>query len=211
MVLLAAGCGSGSGSANPSSSLSRPTQAPTIPDATVRPPGTDARPPATDAPTDATEAPAAPTEAPAAPTEAPTVEESAAPAPGPETTPAAAASDEGSSPWWPWLLGALVVGAAVVGVIALVRRSPKAAPSPAPAAPMAAVLAQSDEISTQLVGLAPGGLGSVAGAEAGRLAVLITMVEQLMTSAPDETSRRALATLHEPMRSLHGARSTRSP
>ena len=197
MVLVTVGCGSGSGTVNPSSSLSRPSQAPTIPDATVRPS-------ATDAPVEATEAPAEPTEAPAR-TEAPTIEASEIPAPGPETTPAAATSDEGSSPWWPWLLGALAVAAAVVGVIALVRRSPKATPSPAPTAPMAAVLAQSDEISTQLVGLASGSLGSVAGAEASRLAVLITMVEQLMTSAPDETSRRALATLHEPMRSLHGA------
>ena len=38
--------------------------------------------------------------------------------------------------------------------------------------------------------------------------VLITIVEQLMTSAPDETSRRALVTLHEPMRSLHSALGT---
>ena len=130
-----------------------------------------------------------------------------APAPGPETTAPVAASDEGSSPWWPWLLAALAVAAAVIGVIALMRRSPKAAPSPSPAAtaPTAAVLAQSDEISTHLVGLAPAGLGAVAGADAGSLAVLITIVEQLMTSAPDETSRRALVTLHEPMRSLHGA------
>ncbi len=126
-----------------------------------------------------------------------------APAPGPVTTPAAA-SDEGSSPWWPWLLAALAVAAAVIGVIALLRRSPKPAPSPSPA-PTAAVLAQSDEISTHLVGLAPAGLGSVAGADAGRLAVLITIVEQLLASAPDETSRRALVTLHEPMRSLHSA------
>ena len=62
VVLFAAGCGSGSGSVNPSSSVSRPTQAPTIPDATVRPPATDAPSGATDA-----------TEAPPAPTEAPTV------------------------------------------------------------------------------------------------------------------------------------------
>ncbi len=159
------------------------------------------RPPATDAPTDDTEAPAAPTET-------PTVEESVAPAPGTETTQAAAATGEDSSSWWPWLLGALAVAAAVIGVIALVRRSPKAAPSPAPAAPTGPtveVLAQSDEISTHLVRLAPGGLGSVAGADASRLAVLITIVEQLMTTAPDETSRVALARLHEPMRSLHGA------
>ncbi len=126
-----------------------------------------------------------------------------APAPGPVTTPATA-SDEGSSPWWPWLLAALAVAAAVIGVIALLRRSPKPTPSPSPA-PTAAVLAQSDEISTHLVGLAPAGLGSVAGADAGRLAVLITIVEQLLASAPDETSRRALVTLHEPMRSLHSA------
>ena len=196
VVLFAAGCGSGSGSANPSSSASRPTQAPTIPDATVRPP-------ATDAPTGATDA----TEAPPAPTEAPTVAESVAPAPGPVTTAPATTSDEGSSPWWPWLLAALAVAAAVIGAFALLRRSPKAAPSPSPAptAPTAAVLAQSDEISTHLVGLAPARLGAVAGADAGSLAVLITIVEQLMTSAPDETSRRALVTLHEPMRSLHGA------
>src|SRR6476660_9591533 len=144
MVLFAVGCGSGSGSVNPSSSVSRPTQAPTIPDATVRPPATDARPD----PTDATEAPAAPTEAPPAPTEAPTVAESVAPAPGPVTSPPASTSDEGGSPWWPWLLAALAVAAAVIGVFALLRRSPKAAPSPSPAAtaPTAAVLAQSDEI-----------------------------------------------------------------
>ena len=207
MVLFAVGCGSGSGSVNPSSSVPRPTQAPTIPDATVRPPATDAPTDPTEAPAAPTEAPAAPTEAPAAPTEAPTVEEPVAPAPGPETTAPVAASDEGSSPWWPWLLAALAVAAAVIGVIALMRRSPKAAPSPSPAAtaPTAAVLAQSDEISTHLVGLAPAALGAVAGADAGSLAVLITIVEQLMTSAPDETSRRALVTLHEPMRSLHGA------
>ncbi len=67
------------------------------------------------------------------------------------------------------------------------------------------MLAQSDEITTHLVGLAPGGLGAVAGADANRLAALITTVEQLVTSAPDETSRRALVALHEPMRSLHMA------
>ena len=203
MVLFAVGCGSGSGSANPSSSVSRPTPAPTIPDATVRPPATDAP---TD-PTDATEASAAPTEAPAAPTEAPTVAESVAPAPGPGTSPPASTSDEGSSPWWPWLLAALAVAAVVIGVFSLLRRSPKAAPapSPAPTAPTAAVLAQSDELGADLVGLAPARLGAVAGADAGSLAVLITIVEQLMTSAPDETSRRALVALHEPMRSLHSA------
>lgn len=205
-LLFAVGCGSGSGPASGSgisqSSVSRPTQAPTIPDATIS--DATVRPPATDAPSGATEAPAAPTEG-------PTIEESATPAPGPVTTPAAATSDEGSSAWWPWLLGALAVAAAVISVIALVRRSPKAAPSTAPTAPTdptaptAAVLAQSDAISTHLVGLAPGGLGSVAGADASRLAVLITVVEQLMMSAPDETSRRALAGLHEPMRSLHSA------
>ena len=99
------------------------------------------------------------------------------------------------------------MAAAVIGVFSLLRRSPKAAPAPssAPTAPTAAVLAQSDEISTQLVGLAPARLGAVAGADAGSLAVLITIVEQLMTSAPDETSRRALVALHEPMRSFHSA------
>ena len=101
------------------------------------------------------------------------------------------------------------MAAVVIGVVALRRRPQRTAAPPAapslPAASSAAVLAQSDELTTHLVGLAPSGLGAVAGADANRLATLITMVEQLMTSAPEEASMRALVALHEPMRSLHGA------
>ena len=67
------------------------------------------------------------------------------------------------------------------------------------------MLAQSDEITTHLIGLAPVGLGSVAGADANRLVMLIPIIEQLMTSASDETSRRTLAGTYEAMRSLHAA------
>lgn len=190
MMLVLVGCGSGSGS-GVASSVSRPAQATTVPDETVRPPTTDA-------PTDATDAPAAPT----------TVE-SATPSPG-TTAPPAATDDDDGSPWWPWLVAALAVAAVVIGVVALRRRSPTqpaagSGPPPAPAASSVAVLAQSDEITTHLVGLAPSGLGAVAGADANRLAVLITTVEQLTTSAPDEATMRALVGLHEPMRALHGA------
>ena len=146
----------------------------------------------------------APAEAPAAPTPAPTTIPSATLAPGPVTTAPASVSDEGGSSWWPWLLVALAVIALVVAVVALLRRSPKAvAPSPGPAAPTATVLGQSDEITTHLIGLAPGSVGSVAGADANRLAALIATIEQLMTAAPDEASRRSLAAVHDSMRSLH--------
>jgi hypothetical protein len=69
----------------------------------------------------------------------------------------------------------------------------------------AAALDQSDEITTHLVGLAPGGLGAVASADARRLATLIASVQQLVASGPDDASRRALGEVQEPLRSLHGA------
>jgi hypothetical protein len=189
MVLFVVGCSSGSGS-GVGSSVSRLAQVTTIP-------GAPARPPTTDPPAEATDAPATPTTAVAA-------------TPAPETTTPAADDDGGGSPWWPWLLAALAVAAVVIGVVALRRRprqqtaAPSAAP-PLPAASSAAVLAQSDELTTHLVGLAPTGLAAVAGADADRLASLITMVEQLTTAAPEEAARRALVALHEPMRALHGA------
>jgi hypothetical protein len=147
-----------------------------------------------------TNAPTPVTEAPTAPTEAAITEASSTPSPGPPTTPAAATGEEGGSAWWPWLLAALGVAAVIGVVVVVVRRSQKASPWPARTA---AVLAESDEITTHLVGLAPSGLGSIAGADANRLATLMASVEQLMTSAPDETSRRALAALQDPLRSLH--------
>ena len=186
VVLVAAGCGSGPGLGIALSAMSRP--APTIPDATRLP------------------IVIAPTEAPAAATPAPTTIPAATVAPGPATTAPATVSDDGGSSLWPWLLVALAVIAVVIAVVALRRRSPKAAaPSPGPAAAAAAVLSESDEITTHLVGLAPGGLSSVAGADANRLAALIATIEQLMTAAPDEVSRRSLAAVHDSMRSVHAA------
>jgi hypothetical protein len=65
-------------------------------------------------------------------------------------------------------------------------------------------LDESDQITTHLVGLAPSGLGAAAGADAARLAALMASVQELMTSAPDDGSGRALASLQIPLRSLHG-------
>ena len=91
--------------------------------------------------------------------------------------------------------------AIIVGVV-LFLRSRRAPGWPAQTA---AALDESDEITTHLVGLAPGGLGAVASADAARLATLMASVQQLVASAPDDASRRALGEVQEPLRSLHGA------
>ena len=67
-----------------------------------------------------------------------------------------------------------------------------------------AVLDESDQITTHLVGLGPSGLVSVAAADASRLATLLATVEQLSASAPDEASRQALVRVEEPLSSLAG-------
>ena len=152
----------------------------------------------TEAPTTAPPRTEAPETAPPR-TEAPATTTAAA-AGTPATTTAPTGEDNGTT-WWPWLLVGLAVVAIIVGIVLFLR------PRRAPAWPaqMAAALDESDEITTHLVGLAPGGLGAVANADAARLATLMASVQQLVSSAPDAASQRAVTELQEPLRSLHGA------
>jgi hypothetical protein len=120
----------------------------------------------------------------------------------PATTAAAEAPATGDDGWWPWLLVAVLGVAAIVGVVFLVRRSgtskqwrPRAG----------AALDESDQITTHLVAMAPTGLASVAGADAARLAALVVEVQELARTAPDDRSRRALADVEPPLRSLQAA------
>jgi hypothetical protein len=94
-----------------------------------------------------------------------------------------------------------VVVAAAIGLLLIFARSRRRGRWPAEAG---VALDESDQITTELLTLAPGSLGSVAGAEAARLAAVSASVDQLMRSAPDQTSKLALARLKEPMRALHG-------
>ena len=123
----------------------------------------------------------------------------------PQTQPTTTAAETGTSSdysWWPWIVGAVLVAAGVIGIVLLVRRPRGSGQWPNRAA---AVLDESDQITTHLIGLAPSGLVSVAAADAGRLATLLAAVQQLAGSAPDETSRQALVPVEEPLRSLQGA------
>jgi hypothetical protein len=133
------------------------------------------------------------------PTRAPAT--SAAPQSQPTTTAAATGASSDSS-WWPWIVGAVLVAAVVIGIVLLVRRPRGSGQWPNQAA---AVLDESDQITTHLVGLGPSGLVSVAAADASRLATLMASAQQLAGSAPDETSRQALVRVEEPLRSLQGA------
>jgi hypothetical protein len=203
-LLLVAGCGSGGGGSGALPSVTRPSQPATTTDGTGGSPTTDRPADSTEAPKPTSEPEPDTTEAPEKPTSAPpatTAEDNK----NDETTTkgedATTADDEGGTTWWPWLVALLVV-AAIIGVIVLVRRSHKASPWPAQTA---AVLGESDAITTHLVGLPPEGLAPVASADANRLATLMASVQELVTSAPDETSRRAVAALLDPLRSLHSA------
>jgi hypothetical protein len=198
-LLVVAACGSGGGSGGTLPSVSRPATTP----------GESGGTPTSERPADSTEKPSKPsepdtTEAPEKPTAKPP--DTTSEGNKDESTTAAeegsTSDDEGSTTWWPWVLVVLGV-AVVIGVIVLVlRRSPKASPWPARTA---AVLAEADGITTHLVGLAPEGLAPVASADANRLAALMASVQELITSAPDDTSRRAIAAMQDPLRSLHGA------
>ncbi len=92
--------------------------------------------------------------------------------------------------------------AAVVGVVLFAGSRKKASPWTANAS---AAFAQSDEITTHLVGLEPGGLAAVANADAARLATLAATVQQLASSAPDNASMQAMMAMRGPLQSLHAA------
>ncbi len=184
VVLGACGGSDGAGSVTLPSSVTRPSNAPTSPGVTEPPAGA------------ATTSPPA-TEEPIRPTEAPTTGAS-------PTEPAteAPSDDDDSSTWWPWLLLGVAAVAAVVGVVLFAGSRKKKSPWTADAN---AAFAQSDEITTHLVGLEPGGLASVASADAARLAALAATVQQLASSAPDNTSMQAMMAMRGPLQSLHAA------
>ena len=189
VAMLAASCSSsGGGSATLPSGVTRPTQAPTTAPSgggpTSSPPRSSAEAPSSDPATTNPPATEAPTTSPPR-TEAPATTEPAreatTTAAGSSTT-EAAADESSSSSWWPWLLVGLAVLAIIVGLVLFLR--PRKAPRwPAQTA---AALDESDQITTHLVGLAPGGLGAVASADATRLATLMASVQQLVASAPDD-------------------------
>jgi hypothetical protein len=185
VIVVVAACGGsdGAGSVTLPSSVTRPSNGPTSPGVT-EPPAASAT---TSPPT---------TEEPIRPTEAPTTGAS-------PTEPATEAPGEDeSSTWWPWLLLGVAAVAAVVGVVMFAGSRNKKPPWTANAS---AAFAQSDEITTHLVGLEPGGLASVASADAARLAALAATVQQLASSAPDNTSMQSMMAMRGPLQSLHAA------
>jgi len=190
VAIVGAACGGsgGGGSLTVPSSVSRPTQsAPPAPSADAstpsitRPPATEAREPAT-------------------------TSQAATPAPPRTGGPAAsvpptstASGEEDGTTWWPWVLAGVAV-AAVIALLLIFARSRRRSRWPAKAG---VALDESDQITTELLTIAPGSLASVAGAEAARLAAVSASVDQLMRSAPDQTSKLAFSRLQEPMRTLH--------
>ena len=189
VIVVVAACGGsdGAGSVTLPSSVSRPSNAPTSPGATEPPAGA------------ATTSPPA-TEEPIRPTEAPTT--GASPTEPATEAPSEAPSEDDSSTWWPWLLLGVAAVAVVVGVVLFAGSRNKKSPWTANAS---AAFAQSDEITTHLVGLEPGGLASVASADAARLAALAATVQQLASSAPDDRSMQAMMAMRGPLQSLHAA------
>jgi len=158
------------------------TETPTTETPTTETPTTET--PTTETPT--TETPT--TETPA--TETPTTEVAA----GPEE-----AADE-STTWWPWLL----VGLAVIGLIAFLamRRSRRAAA--AWQQQTAAAFDESTRLATHLAAVAPEGAAMVAAQDAGQIATLAATLSALGAKTEDEAQRRAIRSVHDQLQVLHG-------
>ena len=148
------------------------------------------RRPTTETPTTETPTTETPTtETPA--TETPTTEGLAA---GPEE-----AADD-STEWWPWLL----LGLAVIGLIAflVMRRSRRTAA--AWQQQTAAAFDESTRLATHLAAVAPEGAAMVAAQDAGQIAALAATLSALGAKTEDEAQRRAIRSVHDQLQVLHG-------
>jgi len=178
------------------SSVSLPDRSTTVPPETG---GTET--PTTETPTTETPTTETPT------TETPTTETPTTVTPGTETPTtegvAAApeeAADDDSTTWWPWLL----LGLAVIGLIAFLamRRSRRA--MAAWQQQTAAAFDDCTRLATHLAAVAPEGAAMVAAQDAGQIAALAATLSALGAKTSDEVQRRAIQSVHDQLQVLHG-------
>ena len=189
VLLVACGSGDGSGGGSavtatlpPGASIDRPTDPPTT-DAGVPPEETQA--PEETAPPEETQP-----------------EETEAPDTAPSST--VAPTDDDATVWWPWVLIAIAIVAVIAVVVA---RSSRRRPSSSPSWSISAttLLDETEQLTSHLAAVTPGGLHAVAPADAARLATMRVTLAELVRSAPDPRSQAALNSLTTPMATLHGA------
>ena len=129
----------------------------------------------------------------------PTVPATVVTDPAPPPTEATSDGDSDGTVWWPWVLGAIVL---IGAIVAVARRRPS---GPSWQARTTSLLDEIEQLTSHLVAVTPAGLLAVAQGDAMKLATMRATLRDLIESAPDATSRTALAGLTAPIANLHGA------
>ncbi len=191
VLLVACGSGDGSGGGSvitatlpPDASIDRPTD----------PPATDAS-----APPEETQAPEE-----TSPPEETQPAETAAPDTAPSSSVASDDEADDGTVWWPWVLLAIAVIGAIAVIVARSRRS-RSGPGASWSIRAATLLDETEQLTSHLAAVTPGGLHAVAPSDAVRLATMRVTLVELIGSAPDARSQAALNSLTTPMAALHGA------
>ena len=195
LISVLAACGSGDGSGTrPSISITL------VPDASIaspeQPAETDAAAPP--AATAAPEAPPVETQPAPQPTEAapeqPAAQETAAP-----SNTVAPTDDGDSTLWWPWVLGAIVLIAAIIAI------SRRRRPSASWQTQATTLLDDIDQLTSHLVVITPDGLRAVAQADAMRLAAMRATLRQAIATASNSADQAMLNELTASLAALHAA------
>ena len=117
------------------------------------------------------------------------------------TTPPVGEDGGDDTTWWPWLLAIL----AVVGIAAAIIAARRSGKGPSWSERAGGAVDQAQQMSVHLAALTPDAARTVAATDSPTLAALGVTLQQLVSSAPNETSRAAVEQVRASTAALHAA------